>query len=136
MRGVTRKLLALVVPLALLFAACGDDDEDPTVAGSDDDATEETTTTVDPSGTMEEGTDVEVAQEICDAYTSWEQTGDETELFVIQGYAQEMGMTVAVDAIDYLTSDPPTETADEQAAHEGAVDALRSELITGGCAFD
>jgi hypothetical protein len=136
---VTRKLFALVLPLALLVAACGgDDDDDPTVgADTEDTAAEEgTTTTVDPGGTMEEGAAVEVPQEICDSFTTYEQTGDTTELFIIQGFADEMGMTDVSEAIDFLTSDPETETADQQAAFEGAHDYVRSELAVGGCTFD
>ena len=133
---MTRKLLALLLPLVLVFAACGDDDDDDdTAAGDGGDATEETTTTVDPGGTVEEGTDVEFPAEICESFQAWEQTGDSTELFIIQGYVDEVGRTDMSEAIDFLTSDPETETADQQAAYEGAVDFLRGELSVGGCAF-
>lgn len=89
----------------------------------------------DAAGTVEEGAALEVPQEICDSYAAWEQDGDETQLFVIQGWAEEVGRTEISEAIDFLTSDPPTETAEEQSAYEGAVDFVRGELSGGGCAF-
>jgi hypothetical protein len=83
---------------------------------------------------MEEG-DVAatVPQEICDAAVTWFENADVLEIAIVQGWAQETGQLTIQEAADFILSEPETETADQQAAYEGAVDTLRSELYLGGC---
>jgi hypothetical protein len=190
---MTRKLIALLLPIALL-AACGGGDDDPLteaelaaeLSEGDDGLEEEVADCVaanvfealpedeldkltgdaldsseapseeietaltdaigtcitaaspdggDAGGTVEEGAATDFPAEICESYEAWEQTGDTTELFIVQGYVDEVGLTEISEAIDFITSEPPTDTADEQAAFEGAVDYIRGELSVGGCAF-
>jgi hypothetical protein len=87
----------------------------------------------DPGGTIEEGEATSVPTEICDAALAWIETADVLEIAIVQGWAQEVGQTTVQEAADFILSEPETETADQQAAFEGAVDVLRSELALGGC---
>jgi hypothetical protein len=80
-----------------------------------------------------EGDASAVPAEICDAFTTWMESADVGELAIVAGWAQEVGQVTVSEAVDFILSEPETETADQQAAFEGAVDAARSELLIGGC---
>jgi hypothetical protein len=80
-----------------------------------------------------EGDATAVPAEICDSFAAWIETADVLELAIVSGWAQEVGQVTISEAVDFILSEPETETADQQAAFEGAVDAARSELVLAGC---
>ena len=123
-----RKLLSLAASalLVLTLAACSDDDDDDDAVATDDTTEEDTTeeTAADDAAT--------VAQEACDGYAAWEQTGDDAELDAVRAWAEEAGREDIIEALDAMDTQD-TSTADGQAAYEGAYDFVRGELLVGGC---
>ena len=87
-----------------LLAACGDDED-------------------------EGGADIEAA---CEAWSEWMSDGEDAHLDdLMDALGDDEGAEEIQEAIDAL--DAPTDTPDQQAAHEGAVDFINSEMQVRGC---
>jgi len=125
---ITRLLVVALLALTSL-AACGDDDDDDDTAAGD--GTDETITTGDTIGPA----DVEgaIPQEVCTEWAEWNKDGDSARLETIR--EQLVGIPAAEEIDEALEAllTMETETADQQAAYEGAYDFVNGELAAQGC---
>jgi hypothetical protein len=121
----------VLLVLALTATACGGDDDD--VAASDDTAT--TTTVADDTTTTSVADDADaVGADPCPLWAAWMSDGKRQSLVDLEAALHDDPSAGEIlDSIDYLLSDPPTATAEDQSSFEGAVDTITADLQDWGC---